>query len=181
MILTLQRLFWVNKYQLHAMFWRINVYKHQGADRINGMNVTAQQVVPHQVSTTDRIMVAAIENNRLQLAAFNHATHVKLAYCYLVELGLIQSQQQMTKTLQQFLAFNGVDKNKFHVTLTSAWLKAVWHFMQQSPVMGSSAEFLTNHPVLLNKDILLSHYSHERLFSDRARKQFIEPDLNPLP
>lgn len=148
---------------------------------MDSMNSTVEQTVPHQISPADRMLVAAIENKHLQLAEFNHATHVKLAYCYLVELGLSQSQQQVAKTLQQFLKLNGVDSNKFHVTLTCAWLKAVWHFMQQSPAMSSASAFLEAHPVLLNKNILLSHYSHDLLFSDQARKRFIEPDLNPLP
>ncbi len=145
------------------------------------MHTTTQQTIRHQVSRADQMMVESIEHNRFQLAEFDHAIHVRLAYCYLVEVGLIPSQQKMEQTLRQFLKFNGVDSNKFHVTLTIAWLKAVWHFMQQSPVMSSSAEFLQAHPVLLNKDILLSHYSHQLLFSDRARKHFVEPDLNPLP
>lgn len=120
------------------------------------MNKT-QNNLNHQISKIDQYMIRAIEGHTLQLAEFTHATHVKLAYCYLSQLDLRASQIKMSKILKGFLRHNSVDKNKFHVTLTHGWLIAVWHFMQQSPPMKSSDEFIEYNPVLLNKDILLSH------------------------
>ena len=125
--------------------------------------------------------MAAIEQHQLQLAEFNHQAHLSMAYVYLTRGGFDQAFNNMSETLQKFLKANGVDSGKFHLTLTWAWLKAVWHFMRQSDPMASAREFLEANPVLLNKDILLSHYSHERLFSDRARRRLVYPDLNPFP
>lgn len=135
----------------------------------------------HSLSQQDDMLVASIENHRLQVAEFNHEVHVKLAYCYLAKLGFKSALKKMPDTLQKFLNFNGVDRNKFHLTLTQAWLTAVWHFMQQSGGINSADEFVKTNPVLLNKDLLASHYSHELLFSDLARKKFVNPDLNPFP
>ncbi len=137
--------------------------------------------VAHQISAIDRMMIDGIENYQFQLVEFTHAVHLKLAYCYLAQKGLSRSIETMQNTLKGFLHANGVDRNKFHVTLTHAWLRVVWHFMQDSPVMSSADEFVKHNPALLHKDLLSSHYSHELLFSDRARKQFVEPDLNVLP
>ncbi len=135
----------------------------------------------HQVSHGDQVLVDAIECYRLKLAEFNHATHIKLAYCYLVSLGPADGQVKMQDTLVKFLNFNGVDRKKFHVTLTQAWLIAVWHFMQKSPTMASADDFVKANPGLLNKDLLASHYSHDLLFSERARNKFVNPDLSPFP
>jgi hypothetical protein len=41
--------------------------------------------------------------------------------------------------------------------------------------------FLAAHPRLLDRDLLLAHYSRERLFSGAARARFVEPDLLALP
>jgi len=139
------------------------------------------QSTKHHYSSIDQYMVDAIENHTLQLAEFSHATHVKLAYCYLVKLGLDAGKAQMEKTLKDFLCHNSVDLDKYHKTLTQGWLIAVWHFMQKSREMHAADEFLEYNPVLLNKDIMLSHYSYKRLYSDKARKYFIEPDLNEFP
>ncbi len=128
----------------------------------------------------DELMVAAIENHVMQLPEFTHQSHVKLAYCYLSSYGFESGGKRMQNTLRNFLKAHGVSSDKFHMTLTHGWLIAIWHFMQNSPIANSADEFLAHNPVLLNKDILLSHYSHDLLFSERARKQFIEPDLNPL-
>ncbi len=145
------------------------------------MKMQTAQNIEHHYSSIDQFMVDAIENHTLQLAEFSHATHIKLAYCYLTKFGLEASKELMEKTLKNFLSHNSIDPNKYHKTLTQAWLIAVWHFMQKTDEMHAADEFLEYNPVLLNKDILLSHYSYERLYSEQARKQFIEPDLNELP
>jgi len=135
----------------------------------------------HQLSAIDEITLQSIENKYLQLAEFNHAMHLRLAYCYLIKWGVKNAGKQMKKTLISFLSFHGVDSSKYHETITQGWLKAVWHFMQQSHPLPSSEAFLKENPVLMNKEILLSHYSEERLFSEQARVQYLAPDLNPFP
>jgi len=35
--------------------------------------------------------------------------------------------------------------------------------------------------VLLDSKIMLTHYSAELLFSDQARAEFVEPNLDPIP
>ncbi|WP_223789129.1 hypothetical protein [Marinicella meishanensis] len=135
----------------------------------------------HCLVAQDLMLLAAVENRQLQLAEFNHAVHIKVAYGYLVQVGLAGACQQMPATLRGFLQHHGVDPKKFHATMTEGWLRAIWHFMQHGPASESADEFLQQNPVLLNREILLSHYSHERLFSDRARQRYVEPDLNPFP
>ena len=135
----------------------------------------------HKLSAVDGITLQSIENKHMQLLEFNHAMHLRLAYCYLVKFGPQNAAKHMKKTLISFLSFHGVDPAKYHETITQGWLKAVWHFMQQSHPTPSSEAFLKTNPVLLNKEILLSHYSEDLLFSAQARCQYLAPDLNPFP
>ncbi len=143
--------------------------------------IESHEIPNHQISATDRMMVESIENYQFQLVQFSHAIHVKLAYCYLALHGPQIGLKKMQETLIKFLDFNGVDRNKFHVTLTHAWLNAVWYFMQKSPVIQCAKDFVEANPALLNKDLLAHHYIHELLFSKRARIKFVQPDLNPFP
>lgn len=137
---------------------------------------TSQSI--HQTTRIDVMLVESIESHRFQLAEFSHAVHLKLAYFYLVTQTKEQAYLSMERTLRAFLEANGVDKNKFHLTLTHAWLELVWQCLQSSHPMPSADAFVQQNPGLLNKDLLSFYYSHDLLFSDRARKQFVEPDLN---
>ena len=42
-------------------------------------------------------------------------------------------------------------------------------------------EFADNHPSLLDKEALLHYYSDELLNGQRARTEWVEPDLRALP
>ena len=87
----------------------------------------------------------------------------------------------MRETLLRFLARHGVDGSKYHDTLTRAWILAVRHFMARTPDAASADAFIDANPVLLDSKIMLTHYSTELPFSDDARRQFVEPDLDPIP
>jgi hypothetical protein len=40
---------------------------------------------------------------------------------------------------------------------------------------------VSKHPELLRSDLLLEYYDRPALFSEVARRQFVEPDRKPLP
>ena len=132
----------------------------------------------HQTTPIDVMLVESIESHRFQMAEFSHAVHLKLAYFYLATLTKKQAFLSMERTLRVFLEANGVDKNKFHLTLTHAWLELVWQCMQSCHPMPSADAFVQQNPGLLNKDLLSFYYSQDLLFSQKARKRFVQPDLN---
>lgn len=43
------------------------------------------------------------------------------------------------------------------------------------------ADVLRDHPALADKDLPLTYYSRERLFSDEARGAWVAPDREPVP
>jgi hypothetical protein len=65
--------------------------------------------------------------------------------------------------------------------MTAAWILAVRHFMAITDACASADEFVGRNPVLLDSKIMLTHYSAGRLFSEDARAQFVEPDLDAIP
>ena len=85
-------------------------------------------------------------------------------------------------TLIDLLRHAGVDPTqKYHETLTEAWVLAVNHFMKNTDDSQSAEDFFEQNRVMLDSKIMATHYSAELLFSDDVRKAFVEPNLDPIP
>ena len=55
------------------------------------------------------------------------------------------------------------------------------HRACRCPEASSADDFMARNPLLLDSKIMLTHYSADLLFSDQARAEFVEPDLDPIP
>jgi hypothetical protein len=136
----------------------------------------------HELSQEDREFRVAFEAGAYAPADFSHRAHVRLAYVYLAgDGGTDRALERMRAALVTFLAHHGIPPSKYHETLTRAWVLAVHHFMHRTPATRSADDFIERNAVLLDSRIMLTHYSAGRLFSDAARAQFVEPDLDPIP
>lgn len=137
--------------------------------------------MPHTLSAADRRFLADFEAGRIAPNDFHHREHLRLAYAYLCELPVSDAQARMKSALLDFLARNGVDPQKYHETLTGAWLLAVRHFMAGPDSYASADAFIDANAELLDTRIMQTHYSEGRLFSEQARAMFVEPDRDPIP
>jgi len=136
----------------------------------------------YSVSKEDREFQKQVESLQIPIAEFNHRAHLRLAYIYLTENSVSVSVQLMRKALVGLLRHIGIDPSqKYHQTLTEAWVLAVHHFMKRSNGSNSSDEFIEKNAALLDSKIMLTHYSKDVLFSEQARAAFIEPNLDQIP
>ena len=135
----------------------------------------------NQVSPSDRRFMEEVESARFPADQFSHRAHIRLAYCYLCESDVDEACARIRRTILGLLAANGADDSKFHVTLTRAWMMAVHHFMNRAPDTASADQFIGHDDRLLDTAIMLTHYTRDRLFSEDAREEFVEPDLDPIP
>lgn len=133
------------------------------------------------LSHDDARFLQAFEACELTSATFRHREHLRLAYIYLTLHPFETALQTMRSRLQTFLAHLGAPPTAYHETMTRAWLLAVDHFMHRSGAQGSSEDFLAASPALLDKAVMYTHYTPERLKSSEARTGFLEPDLAPIP
>lgn len=138
-------------------------------------------MVAHSLAPADRSFRARVESCEIAPSAFDHRAHVTLAYVYLAEQDTERAYELMRDTLLTFLDHHGVERSKYHDTLTRAWIMAVRHFMERSSRAESADAFIAANPSLLDSKIMMTHYSAELLFSDEARQRFVEPDLDPIP
>jgi len=137
--------------------------------------------VKHQASSDDEAFRRAFEAFEVPASEFDHRAHVRLAYVYLCEQTTEQAHESMKTALLSFLRHLGVDTSKYHETITRAWVMAVRHFMEISSPCLSADEFMQRNPLLLDSKVMLRHYSAEVLFSPAARREFVEPDVAPIP
>ena len=135
----------------------------------------------HVASESDRRFRTEFEACTYPVSDFGHVEHVRLAYTYLVEASPSVAIQEMRSSLLGFLASLGMGDGKYHETLTAGWIYAVRHFMELSPPCTSSNEFIERNPRLRDSGLLLAHYSQELLFSETARRSYLEPDRLPFP
>lgn len=121
------------------------------------------------------------ESGAIAPAEFHHRDHLRLIYVYLCEGDVAEANDRMRASLKKFLKENDVPASKYHETLTYSWTQAVRHFMFHAGSPVSFDEFVALDGRLLDKDIMLSHYERETLFSESARGAFVPPDITPIP
>src|SRR5689334_5060013 len=109
------------------------------------------------------------------LAAFPHADHVRLTILYLDHYDRAETERRLFTGLQRFAAAKGVP-DKFHVTMTIAWLDLVEDARSTFPDARDVVALVAACPELLDRNALLRFYTSERLSSDDARRQWVAPD-----
>jgi hypothetical protein len=126
---------------------------------------------------TDDVFLARFEAGALH--SFGHRDHLRVAFAYARRGGVDHAVDAARRGLRHIAAAHG-EPERYHETLTTAWARVVAHHA----AAGGDHEFdqfLAAHPRLLDRELLVAHYSRERLFSRAARARFVEPDLAPLP
>jgi hypothetical protein len=111
---------------------------------------------------------------------FSHEAHLRLAWINIELYGIDQSIINIQNQLKTYVESLGA-KNKYNVTLTVAAIKAVCHFRLKS-VSENFKDFLTEYPQLKNnfKGLMNAHYGIDVFNSNKAKRQYLEPDLLPF-
>jgi hypothetical protein len=128
----------------------------------------------------DGVFVEEFEACRYPNDRFRHADHIRLAWIYIRESDYARAEERMRRSIRRF-AQNAGAGQKYHETMTIAWMRLVHIATHLSARITSFEEFAHAHSWLLRKDAIFEFYSPERLMSDSARINWIEPDLKSLP
>ena len=107
---------------------------------------------------SDKDFTAAFESGTIE--SFRHRDHIRLAMIYVERYGMPEAGERLTEAILAFATKAG-QTEKYHHTMTLAWARLVAN--------------------MLNKSALSLYYSAELLESERARREWVEPDLAPLP
>lgn len=133
-------------------------------------------------SVGDEIFIQAFEDATLPFEDWTHEAHLRMAWNYITEYGKEGAIPHIRLGIQNFNEQNK-DKVKFgfHETITMFYIAEVAHAIKKSPGVSSFEEFLERNRYLLDKTVIAQYYSHNHLYSDTARHQFVQPDLKQLP
>ena len=124
-------------------------------------------------------MVGSFERGEISRDEWRHAEHLIVALYYLSHHDFETALTKMRDGIFNLLRAFEVDLSKempYHETLTVFWMRTVADF-SNSKNGASLTEKAGELVGKFDKDYPLRFYSRERLFSDEARKMFIESDL----
>lgn len=132
----------------------------------------------------DEVFIHQFENCTFPFNQWHHRAHVKLAYLYAVRFGRDLAAQKLRDGIRAYNAANNVQDlptSGYHETMTMAWLYVIHATIQVYGQKATADEFFEFHPQLGQKKILRLFYSPALFMSPEAKRQFVEPDLTPLP
>ena len=112
------------------------------------------------------------------LSELPHASHVRLTLIYLARHGEAEARRRLADGLLLFATAKG-HPEKFHVTMTRAWLELIESALRRHPQTSDPQTLVAACPELLDKDAINCFYSPERLASDDARAGWVPPDREP--
>lgn len=128
---------------------------------------------------SDVELTRALERGEIANENFHHASHLHVAWVYLSESSSVNDvADQMRSTLRKFAASAG-KVEKYHETITLFWIRLL-AWLRAVASGKTLEEIVESNPQLLEKNFPLAYYSRERLFSDKARTMWLEPDLKPI-
>jgi hypothetical protein len=128
----------------------------------------------------DAEFIRAFEACQLPNESFHHRDHVRLAWIYLQRYPELEAREHMAGAIRKFAAHHG-KSDKYHETITVAWLRLVANAMARMPPDTSFQQLTTASAELLDKRTIEKFYSSATLASEAARAFWVEPDLQPLP
>ena len=122
----------------------------------------------------------SFSTRRLAPADFDHAAHLTMALDYVRRLGPDEALTELRGGLQS-MAERAGKPDGYHETRTRAWLALVTHVHRchaDDPLPRLLERVLAH---CRDGRLLERYYSRERLASAEARRNFVAPDLAPLP
>ncbi|MGE0610544.1 MAG: hypothetical protein AB7O62_25875 [Pirellulales bacterium] len=135
----------------------------------------------------DDDFLQSFEDCTLPFGQWTHRSHVKVAYLYLRRFPFDQALDKVRTGIQNYNAAHQVPEGPasgYNETTTQAFLWLVAATMQaygETLNTPSSDAFCDTHAQLMTKDALRFFYSPAARKHPLAKKQFVEPDLAPLP
>lgn len=134
--------------------------------------------------TDDEKFLAEFEACRWPLDQWHHQQHIRVAYLYLRRYSFDEAMSRFRERIKAYNAVHNVPDHPtsgYHETMTQAWMRLVYMTIFEYGPQETSERFYEQNPQLSQKKVLRLFYSPELFMSPRAKIEFIEPDLTPLP
>ena len=111
---------------------------------------------------------------------FRHRQHINLAFLAVRRYGMPEATARICDWIQRIAAYERAPQ-KYHHTVSRAWVEIVAHHVDADPDCADFDAFAGRHPALLDKRLLSRHYRSSTLAAAPARRGWVEPDLLAFP
>jgi hypothetical protein len=131
----------------------------------------------------DQAFLLALESRQLSASEFNHHAHLLAAWAYSRRYDTAEAAVRCARALSRFAMAKGAAE-KYHHTVTMAILAILYSRLDARPELKDDWQaFLdANRDIVSDaRQVVLVHYSEDKLEKDSARRAFIAPDKKPLP
>lgn len=136
--------------------------------------------ITHHSQLNDGQFESLFEQGDLPPSLFDHEAHLRLAWLYITKYGEERAKHKTCNEIKRFDKLHG-NGDKFNVTVTTAALKTVQHFLSKSKSEDFSG-FIKEFPRLKYafKELLDQHYGIDIFSNEKAKVSYIEPDILPF-
>ena len=111
---------------------------------------------------------------------FRHRQHINLAFVAVRRYGMPEATAKICTWIRHIAAYERAPQ-KYHHTVSRAWVEIVAHHVETDPECTDFDAFAGRHPALLDKRLVGRHYRSATLAAEPARRGWVEPDLLPFP
>lgn len=129
---------------------------------------------------SDKEFLQKFEAAELGAEALSHEAHFRIAWIYLKENRFEAALEKVTDGIQRF-DNKYAGGRKYHATITRAYMLLIYQRMKKKEY-SSWPSFIEENRDLLRPvgDLLLRYYHPETLFSEEAKKNYLNPDKEPV-
>ncbi len=136
------------------------------------------------MSQTDRI-ARQFCRHTLPTDEWTHLSHLRVGLWHVLRYSPAEAMARLRDGIRTYNTACGVansDSSGYHETITQVYVTLIAHFLATQDLSKPIDELATALILSLGeKELPLRYYSRERLMAPEARKQWVEPDLLPLP
>lgn len=132
------------------------------------------------MTINDSEFLKQFENQTLAPTYFNHAGHLRLAWLYLNENKLEVAVNKVTNGISSYATSLGAT-DKFQHTFTEAIVRIMGKRLEAGQ-FSDLPSFLSSNKDLVEDiwAVVGQYYSKDKLNSDIAKSEYVEPDLLPI-
>jgi hypothetical protein len=131
-------------------------------------------------------LAARFGDAAIPASEWTHEAHLVIGTWHVARLGPAAALDRLRAGIRALNAAHGTensDTRGYHETITRVYVRLIDAFLRTrtpgEPLDDSIAALLAG--PLAAREVVLRHYSRPLLFSPAARRDFVEPDLEPLP
>jgi hypothetical protein len=130
-------------------------------------------------------LVAAFHSATLPRAEWTHLAHLRVGAFYVHQYGAEAALERLRASIRRLNEQHGTVNSAnsgYHETITAAYVRLIDEFLRASDAqapLDERVEALVAGP-LGEKTILLRFWSKDLLWSERARAEWVPPDVLPL-